>query len=285
MADPMSAPMLAPSQGVHLVFDGSFLQGESAIMVPHTKDERVMFAIPWHGHTLVGTTDTEISDVSTEPIPLRREIAFILETAGQYLDHSPSFNDILSAWAGIRPLVRFSSKASTASLSRDHNINIDHNGLITIAGGKWTTYRRMAEDAINHASVLAGLEDRYCVTRHLRIHGYHHHAEQFENLSVYGSDAILIKDLIRNHPQLGVRLSDSMPYLEAEIIWAARNEMARTVDDILSRRTRVLQLNALEAIKMAPRVAKLLADELGNNDEWISQQTDQFQNLAKQYLP
>src|SRR5262249_29371497 len=157
MADSNVAPMVAPSQGVHLVFDGSFLRGEAAIMVPHTSDGRVMFAIPWHGHTLVGTTDTAIEKVSLEPAPFEQEIDFTRETAGQYRTRPPARADILSTWAGIRPLVKSAGNASTASLSRDHSIHIDQSGLLTIAGGKWTTYRHMAEDCVGQAALLGGL--------------------------------------------------------------------------------------------------------------------------------
>jgi len=285
MADPDARPMVAPSQGVHLVFDDSFLRGDSAIMVPHTSDGRVMFAIPWHGHTLVGTTDTALKDVSLEPAPIEQEIDFILETAGQYLDHAPARSDILSAWAGIRPLVKSAEGGSTASLSRDHSIHIDRNGLLTIAGGKWTTYRHMAEDCVNQAAVLAGLADNDCVTRRLRIHGYHHHGAKFGHLKVYGSDAIAIQEMIRNHPDRGKALHSSLPYTEAEVIWAARWEMARSVEDVLARRTRALLLNARAAMEMAPRAAQLLAGELGRGPEWQSQQLTAFTSMALKYLP
>jgi glycerol-3-phosphate dehydrogenase len=285
LADPGVAPMVAPSQGVHLVFDGSFLRGETAIMVPHTRDGRVMFGIPWHGHTLVGTTDTAIEDVSLEPVPFDQEIDFILETAGQYLARPPARVDILSAWAGIRPLVKSASGASTASLSRDHSIHIDPSGLLTIAGGKWTTYRHMAEDCVDQAAVLAGLADRDCVTRRLRIHGYHHHASRLGHLEVYGSDAIAIQEMIRVHPERGQQLHEALPYVEAEVIWAARWEMARSVEDVLCRRARALLLNARAAIAMAPRVAELLAGELGRDAAWQRAQVAQFSDLAAAYLP
>ena len=285
LADSNAAPMVAPSQGVHLVFDGSFLRGDSAIMVPHTSDGRVMFAIPWHGHTLVGTTDTAIDSVSLEPAPVSAEIDFILETAGQYLAKPPARSDILSAWAGIRPLVKSSGAASTASLSRSHSIHIDQSGLLTIAGGKWTTYRYMAEDCVDQAALLAGLEERPCVTRRLRIHGYHHHASRFGHLEVYGSDAVAIQDMNRIHPERGRQLNAKLPYLESEVIWAARWEMARTVEDVLSRRTRALLLNASAAVEMAPRVAELLAAELGHGEAWQRDQVAAFQNLASAYMP
>lgn len=285
MADESVAPMVAPSQGIHLVFDASFLKGDSAIMVPHTSDGRVMFAIPWHGHTLVGTTDTAISQVSLEPVPMDQEIQFILETSALYLDKPPSRSDILSSWAGIRPLVKAAGGGSTASLSRDHSIHIDPSGLLTIAGGKWTTYRHMAEDCVDQAIVLAGLDDRPCVTRRLRIHGYHHYASKFGHLQVYGSDAIPIQEMARNHPERGARLHPALPYLESEVIWAARWEMARTVEDILARRTRALLLNARAALEMAPRVAELLAGELGLDAGWQLAQVAGFTAMAKKYLP
>jgi glycerol-3-phosphate dehydrogenase len=285
LGDPGIAPMVTPSQGVHLVFDGSFLRGKSAIMVPHTSDGRVMFAIPWHGHTLVGTTDTAIESVSLEPVPFEREIDFILETAGQYLTRPPARTDILSTWAGIRPLVKSGSGGSTAALSRDHSIHIDQNGLLTIAGGKWTTYRHMAEDCIDQAALLGGLAERECVTRRLRIHGYHHHAQRFGPLSVYGSDAIAIEEMSRLHPERGRRLHPDLPYVESEVIWAVRWEMARTVEDVLSRRTRALLLNARAAVSMAPRVAELLAAELGQSEAWQRAQVAEFSTLAESYLP
>lgn len=285
LADPNAAPMVAPSQGVHLVFDGSFLRGETAIMVPHTSDGRVMFAIPWHGHALVGTTDTAIDKVSLEPVPFEQEIEFILDTAGKYLAKPPGRADILSTWAGIRPLVKSSSGASTASLSRDHSIHIDTSGLLTVAGGKWTTYRHMAEDSVTQAAVLAGLDERDCVTRRLRIHGYHHHGSKFGHLKVYGSDAIAIQQMIRSSPGSGRQLHEALPYVAAEVIWAARWEMARTVEDVLARRTRALLLNARAAIAMAPRVAELLAAELDQSAAWQRAQIDEFTRLATAYLP
>lgn len=285
LADPDASTMVAPSQGIHLVFDASFLPGGAAIMVPHTSDGRVMFAIPWHGHTLVGTTDTALETVSEEPAAFEHEIEFILETARQYLHHAPTRDDVLSVWAGIRPLVRAPGAASTAALSRDHSIHVDRNGLLTIAGGKWTTARKMAEDCVDQAALLAGLEERECVTRRLRIHGYHHHAAKFGPRSVYGSDAIAIEDLVRAQPELGARLDGELPYIEAEAVWAARWEMARAVEDVLARRTRALVLNARAARRMAPRVAGLLARELGRDAEWEQEQVRMFDTLARSYLP
>ena len=277
--------MIAPSQGVHLVFDHSFLSAQTAILVPHTRDGRVMFAIPWHGHTLVGTTDTPVQTVEEEPRPFEEEIGFILETAGDYLDRPPKREDILSAWAGIRPLVKAGGAGSTAQLSRDHTIHVDTNGLLSVAGGKWTTYRKMAEDAVTQASLLAGLEERDCVTRRMHIHGYHANAKKFGPLAVYGSDATAIEDLIRLDPTLGAQLDPALPYVQAQVVWAVRKEMARSVTDVLSRRLRALTLNARAAVAMAPRAAELMRAELGRDEAWAAEQVLDFNRLAGRYLP
>jgi len=283
LAHPDAEALIAPSQGIHLVFDGSFLRGGTAIMVPHTTDGRVMFAIPWHGHTLVGTTDTAITDVPLEPRPFDEEIEFILETAGRYLRRPITRADVLSVFVGIRPLVRSQSGGSTASLSRDHTLHIDPSGLLTIAGGKWTTYRHMAEDCVDHAATLARLPEKPCVTRNLNVHGFHRQASNFGSLAVYGSDARLIQDLIRADPALAAPLHPALPYCAAEVVWAARVEMARTVEDVLARRTRALFLNAKAASDMAPETARLLARELGHDDEWQTRQIEDFRALAVGY--
>jgi glycerol-3-phosphate dehydrogenase len=284
LVHPEAEPLIAPSQGIHLVFDGSFLPGGTAIMVPHTTDGRVMFAIPWHGHTLVGTTDTPISEVSIEPRPMNDEIEFILETAGRYLRRPITRADVLSVFVGIRPLVRAGAGSTTASLSRDHTIHIDPSGLLTLAGGKWTTYRHMAEDCVDHAATLARLPEKPCVTRNLNVHGFHRQAHNFGALAVYGADALLIQDLIRADPSLEAPLHRALPYSRAEVVWAARAEMARTVEDVLARRTRALFLNARAATEMAPETARLLAQELGHDHAWQAQQVGTFRTLAQGYL-
>ncbi len=282
-ADSSATPMIVPSQGVHLVFDSAFLAGESAIMVPHTNDGRVMFAIPWHGHTLVGTTDTPIDGPTLEPVAMEQEIDFILSTAGQYLDKAPTRDDVLSVFAGIRPLVRASGVANTAALSRDHVIHIDRCGLVSITGGKWTTYRHMAEDCVDQAATLAQLDEKPCVTRHLNIHGYHSAAKQFGSLAVYGSDAFEIRKLIDTDSSLGEQLHPALPYVKAEAVWAVRNEMAQSLEDVLARRTRALFLNAGAAIQMAPVVADLIAPELGWDERKKTKQLQEFRALAKNY--
>jgi len=293
-AEPDAKPMIVPSQGIHLVFDSSFLQGESAIMVPHTSDGRVLFAIPWHGHTLVGTTDTPVAAATLEPVAMEQEIEFILATAGQYLTKAPARDDVLSVFAGIRPLVRAMNVTNTAALSRDHVIHIDRSGMVTICGGKWTTYRHMAEDCVDQAATLAQLPEKPCVTHHLRIHGFRDvakedpakedTAKQLGSLEVYGSDAYEIRKLIETDAGLGEPLHAALPYVKAEVIWAVRQEMARTVEDILARRTRALFLNARAALAMAPAVADLMASELGWDEVTRTKQLAAFRDVASNYV-
>ena len=285
MADPEARPMIAPSQGIHLVFAGEFLSSTHAIMVPHTSDGRVMFAIPWHGHTLVGTTDTPIAEATLEPLPFEEEVEFILTTAAQYLDKPPSRADVLSVYTGIRPLVKAGADGqSTSALSRDHTIRIEDSGFVTITGGKWTTYRHMAEDCVDQAATLAQLPEKPCVTHHLNIHGFHNAAQQFGALAVYGSDAYEIRKLMEADPHLGDSLHPKLPYVRAEVIWAVRNEMARTVEDILARRTRALFLNARAALEMAPAVADLMVAELGWDEAERVRQLAAFRKMASNYV-
>jgi glycerol-3-phosphate dehydrogenase len=283
LADPSIEPMISPSQGIHLVFDRSFLPGNSAIMVPRTSDGRVMFAIPWHGHTLVGTTDTPIPEPTLDPSPMEEEIEFILATAGEYLHKAPTRNDVLSVFTGIRPLVKAGNSKNTAALSRDHTIHIDESGLLSIAGGKWTTYRNMAEDCVNHASILGKLSERECFTKQLNIHGFHPQAQKFGQLSVYGSDAAAIQELMRSDPELAEPLTTALPYVGAEVVWAVRNEMARTVEDVLCRRTRTLFLDAKAAMKAAPKVASIMARELEYDSDWEANQLAAFQRVAMHF--
>ncbi|QDU25450.1 Aerobic glycerol-3-phosphate dehydrogenase [Anatilimnocola aggregata] len=285
LADPSSTNMISPSQGIHLVFARSFLPGNHAIMVPRTADGRVMFAIPWHGHTLVGTTDVPIQDTPLEPLATETEIDFILETAGRYFERQPTRANVLSMFAGIRPLVKAANQKSTAALSRDHTIHVDSSGLITITGGKWTTYRNMAEDCVNQAAERAELAKRPCTTRELPIHGHQANAEQFGNLAMYGADAPAIRALADSHSVLAELLHPDLPSIAAEVVWAARNEMARTVEDVLARRTRALFLNARAAMSMAPRVAELLASELNRDANWQRDEVEAFEMLAAGYLP
>ncbi|MGA8530881.1 MAG: glycerol-3-phosphate dehydrogenase/oxidase [Acidobacteriaceae bacterium] len=285
LANPGAPPMIQPSQGIHLVLDREFLRGSTAIMVPHTSDGRVLFAIPWHQHTIVGTTDTPIDAPSYEPLPFEHEIAFILETASEYLSRPPRREDVLSVYVGIRPLVKAagSDTGNTSAISRDHTIHIDDSGLLTIAGGKWTTYRRMAQDAVDHAITLGKLEDKPCVTQNLHLHGYAEGTVDANALAVYGSDAEKIRRLAVESPELAQPLDPELPPIAAEVVWAVREEMARSVEDILARRTRALFLRARAALRMAPTVAALMARELGHDSAWIDRQLEDFRQLAAQY--
>ncbi len=279
-----AAPMIAASQGAHVVLDRSFLPGDAAIMVPRTSDGRVMFAIPWHQHALLGTTDVSIPEAALEPVPMEQEIEFILDTAARYLSRRPTRADIRSAFAGVRPLVKAAEGSSTAALSRDHTILVEKSGLLTIAGGKWTTYRKMAEDCVDHAATLAKLDERPCVTKTLNIRGHHQHPEQFGALHFYGADAPAIQSLMASDPQLARPLHATFPLTAAEVVWGVRHEMARTVEDALARRSRALFLDAAAALEMAPAVAAQMAAELARDEAWQRDQVQQFQAVAQGYL-
>jgi len=281
MADPAAEQLVVTSQGIHLVFERSFLKGDAALMVPRTSDGRVLFVIPWHGHAVAGTTDTPVDEPSLEPRAYEEEIDFILETATRFFVRPPTRADILAVYVGLRPLVKGDGK--TSALSRDHVIHVDTSGLLTITGGKWTTYRHMAEDCINHAIMLGKLPDVECPTKSLHIHGYIEDSALLGSLEVYGADAEKIRALADATPSLAAQLHPDLPYIAAEVVWAAREEMARSVEDVLARRTRALFLNANAAIAMAQPVAKLLAAELGRDQAWADAQVEDFTKLAQQY--
>jgi glycerol-3-phosphate dehydrogenase len=284
MDDPAAETSVSISQGAHIVLDRAFLPGNSAVMIPRTNDGRVLFAVPWYNRVVVGTTDIPVDTPDLEPKPSEEEIDFLVSHAGRYLTGRPKRTEILSAFAGLRPLVKGNDETSTASLSRDHSVMLSPSGLITITGGKWTTYRRMAQDVIDHAEAVAGLEHKPCRTEHLRIHGSNREKASEEFPDVYGSDAPNLTALIHDDTNLGNLLHDDLPYRAAEIVWGARHEMARTLDDVLSRRTRALLLNARASVEVAPRVARLMAQELGKDSTWEKQQVTEYTELAKRYI-
>jgi glycerol-3-phosphate dehydrogenase len=285
MDDPSLPPVIQPSLGVHLTLNRSFLAGDAAIMVPRTADGRVMFAVPWHDHVIVGTTDTPLDEVSLEPRASPEDIDFILETTVQYLVRDPTRDDILSVFAGIRPLVRAADGESTAALSREHSIDVSHSGLMTVAGGKWTTYRHMAEDCVDYAITVGELDERPCMTRSLPIHGHLRDADRFGDLAQYGTDAVAVRTLLDSDERHAMQLHPALPYRAGEVVWAGRSEMARTVDDYLSRRARATFLNARAARAMAPEVARILAGELGRDAAWVEQQVQDFGEIVTGYLP
>ncbi|WP_084163836.1 glycerol-3-phosphate dehydrogenase/oxidase [Olivibacter sitiensis] len=277
-------PMVRPSQGVHLVVSRSFLGGSSALMIPKTSDGRVLFGVPWHEHLLLGTTDTPLDVHALEPRALDSEVDFILKTAGQYLVRKPKLSDVLSVFAGLRPLAApRDGTESTKEISRDHKLVLSESQLITITGGKWTTYRKMAEDAVDTAMRIGRLPKKNCQTFDLRIHGYSLEKDD-SYLSIYGCDAKAIRELAAEKESLAERLHPVHPHIAAEVIWAARYEMARTVEDVLARRIRILFLDARAAIEMAPKVAALLQKEFHKDEKWASEQVRAFSELAEGYL-
>jgi glycerol-3-phosphate dehydrogenase len=276
--------LVTPSQGIHFVLPKAFLPGDAAVMIPKTSDGRVFFAVPWHDRVVVGTTDTPVSRASLEPRALEPECDFVLEHARRYLAKDPAEGDILSVFAGLRPLVKARKGTGTAALSRDHTIVVAESGLVTVTGGKWTTYRKMAEDVVDQAELVAGVESRRSPTVDLQIRGWTHAAIPERNLRPYGADAAQISALIRAQPGLGALLHPALPYQQAEVLWHARQEMARTVEDVLARRTRALLLDARASIAAAPVVAQLLAGELGRDPAWIRSQLNAYETLARGYV-
>lgn len=267
MDHPEKKPMTRPSQGIHLMLDRSFWSSDKALMIPKTSDGRVLFAVPWHKHLLLGTTDTPLDKHSLEPIALESEIKFILKTAQQYLSKKPERKDVLSVFAGLRPLAAPDKDVdSTKEISRSHKIYIEPSDLITITGGKWTTYRKMAEDTVDKAIKVGGLQNRECKTVDLRIKGQ--------------ADTPMSPMQESN----GQSLHAEHPISEAAIINVVRFEMARTVEDVLARRFRILFLDAQVAVQLAPEVAKIMAHELGKDEEWIGEQIAEFSSVAEAYL-
>jgi glycerol-3-phosphate dehydrogenase len=285
MDEPFCSPLVTPSQGAHLVLDRSFLPGNCAVMVPHTDDGRVFFAIPWQDHVIVGTTDTPLGTVTPEPVPLPDEIDFLLAHAGRCLERQPTRSDILSTFAGLRPLVGGTMGQKTAKLSREFLLSVSASGLVTITGGKWTTYRSMAIAAVDAAASQGGLGSRPSATYSLHLHGWKLPSSPTGPWDGYGSDRGLFEQLAGGEPAWKEQLHPRLPYTVGDIIWAIRFEWARNVEDVLARRTRALFLDARASREMAPRVASLMACELGHGPAWQSQQLERFNAIAVQYLP
>ncbi len=282
--DPKAKKIIAPSQGVHLVLDKSFQLEKTAILVPHTEDGRVLFMVPWHDRVLLGTTDTSIKKSSLEPHAFKKEIDFLIAQAQKYLCKELTREHILSVFAGLRPLIKATKSKNTAALSREHMILVSKSKLVTIAGGKWTTYRKMAEDVVDKAASVGGLPERNCLTASLKLYGWQEGIDPRHHLSTYGSFQKEIKALTQKNKKLAARLHSKLPYIEAEVIWAVRAEMARTLEDVLSRRTRSLLLDAKASLDIAPKVAKLMAKELKRDEKWEKYQIEDYQKLCKAYI-
>jgi glycerol-3-phosphate dehydrogenase len=290
MDEPSGGTIVSPSQGVHIVLDKSFLPGDSAIMVPRTDDRRVLFVIPWHNRALIGTTDTPVSQAELEPCPLEEEVDFLLTHAVRYLTKDPRREDVLSAFAGLRPLVKNVEGQNTAAMPRDHSVAVSKSGLVTITGGKWTTYRKMAEDTIDQAAIVAGLDERPCATSTLRLHGS---TEQNQNTlsgsqrhwAVYGTDGPSLQAMVNEHPTWNAPLHPALSCRVVEIVWAVRHEMARTVEDVLARRTRSLLLDARASMEAAVTTARWMAGELARGEKWERDQIESYRELARKYIP
>jgi len=278
------APAVAPSRGAHIVLDRSFLPGETAVMIPKTDDGRVLFAIPWQGRVLLGTTDTPVDRVGIEPRPSRAEVDYLLDHAGRHFAARPGVGDVRSTFAGLRPLVAKGGSGRTASLSREHAIFVSPSGLVSITGGKWTTYRRMGMDAVDRAATVAGLAPARSETEALHLHGWT--AEPLAGpFADHGADAAELAALIADRPDWGEPIHPRLPGRGVEVVWAARRELARTVEDVLARRTRSLFLDVRASLEAAPAVAALLAAELGADSAWQAEQVRSFRDLALSYLP
>ncbi|MAR43665.1 MAG: FAD-dependent oxidoreductase [Flavobacteriaceae bacterium] len=273
---------IVPSQGVHIVLDKSFLAGNHAIMVPHTTDGRVLFAVPWNNYVIVGTTDTQIEKCNIEPKPLREEIKFILKNAGSYMKSAPTFKDIKSVFAGLRPLAATeNNEKATKEISRHHKVTVSTSGLISIVGGKWTTYRKMAEDTVNTARSVAGLHERECITHNLTIHGYDYSSNWKNPIHFYGTDIEKIESLC---DQGNSSISKKFFISKNQIIWSIRNEMAMNLEDVMARRTRSLFLDARECLRIAPKVLEIMAKEMKKNTNWIKNESANFEKVARNYI-
>jgi glycerol-3-phosphate dehydrogenase len=277
------ADLVAPSQGVHLVVDRDFLPGGHAVLVPRTRDGRVLFAVPWLGKTILGTTDTPRQDLASEPEPFAEEVEFILGEAARILERAPTRADVRSVWVGLRPLVRppDADKGDTKALSREHAVLVERSGLVTVTGGKWTTYRSMAEDVLAHCMASGLVPKRPAgATASLALAGAPSRAAHTlgdpPGLHLYGTEADVVSSLAGADRALAPGLSEAM------VRFAARHEYALTVEDVLARRSRLLFLDARLAAAAAPRVAALLQEELGSTFD-AAASLRSFAALAERY--
>ncbi|PID51368.1 MAG: FAD-dependent oxidoreductase [Pasteurellales bacterium] len=286
MDEPDARPKIVPAQGIHLVLDKEFLPGNDALMVPKTSDGRVLFAVPWHNKLVVGTTDTLVEKAEYEPRPIEQEVEFILATAKDYLKKAPTREDVRSVYVGLRPLAAPKSEGkSTKEVSRSHKIEVSKSKLIHLFGGKWTTYRQMAEDTVNRAIKEGLLPDVYCRTVDLKLHGYQAGVQIDDDfLTLYGTDAEQIRQLAKDNEVLAKPIHQDFPYIYAQIQWAVEHEAAVTLEDILARRLRLMLLDARVAKEVAPSVAEFMGTLLNWNKEKVEQEVSEFSNLVSQYI-
>ncbi|MBN8786385.1 MAG: glycerol-3-phosphate dehydrogenase/oxidase [Terrimonas sp.] len=284
MDDDQLEDIVSPSQGIHFVVDKKFFPGDHAMMIPKTDDGRVLFAVPWHSKVIIGTTDTPIKEPVFEPTALDEEIAFIFRNVNRYLTSGITKQDIKTVFAGLRPLVKAPGQKNTALMPRDHTIIVSKSNLVTITGGKWTTYRKMGKDAIDNAVFASKQERRQCKTQSLRIHGWSEKKNGSEVLDCYGADAAAIQQLMNDDPVLREKLHPDFEYTKAQVIWAIQNEMAITIEDVLARRIRLLFLDARAALEAAPTVASIMSAELKKDETWVKDELDHFFALAQRYM-
>ncbi len=283
MDDPGKPKTICVSQGVHLVIGKEYYPSAEALMIPKTSDGRVLFAVPWHNKVILGTTDTPIGEASAEPRALEKEIDFIIETASGYLDKKPTRGNVLSVYAGLRPLAAPQGELQkTKEISRSHKIIVSPSGLFTILGGKWTTYRKMGEDLVHTIEENMGWPFKKSTTANATIFSAGNPADWSDPFYFYGKYTPEIHAMVK--ADADGWLSKELLIHQAQVLWAVKHEMCRTVEDMLSRRTRALLLNAKESIRMAPAVASIMAVELGKNEEWIQQQVGSYTALAQQYV-
>ncbi|HEY0677931.1 MAG TPA: glycerol-3-phosphate dehydrogenase/oxidase [Chitinophagaceae bacterium] len=283
MDNPAAVKTICVSQGVHLVLDKKFFPSEHALMIPETSDGRVLFAVPWHDKVVLGTTDTPVDEASLEPKALEKEIQFILQTAGEYLTVKPTRSDVLSVFAGLRPLAApKQGEQKTKEISRSHKIIVSPSHLFTILGGKWTTYRKMGEDMVNKVEKQLHWTHRKPRTAAMHIHGYLDSVNWSDPFYFYGSDASMIRQRINGNANDWI--SESLKIHPMQVKWAVEHEMARTLEDVLSRRTRALLLNAKESIRISREVAGIMAEALGKDQQWVTRQVEEYARLAQQYI-
>ena len=282
--NPQAVKTIQPSQGIHLILDLEFLGGQDALMIPKTKDGRVLFGVPWHGKLLLGTTDTIREKAKLEPEALKQEIDFVLETAGTYLTRKPTWKDVQAVFAGLRPLARpQEGSTKTKEISRSHKVIVSPSGLVSLIGGKWTTYRKMGEDTVNFFTQITGKAIPASATSKQHIHGY---TETIPagHWAVYGSDAQKIQALAVQDSALAELIHPNFPNILAEVVWACEQEMALTVEDVLSRRIRGLILDPQAAVAAAERVATTMAKVLQKKEGWIASELINFNKIAEKYM-
>jgi len=282
MDDDGLAKTVSPSQGIHIVVDKKFFPGEHALFIPRTDDGRVLFAVPFHDKVIIGTTDTSIDTASVEPVALDEEVEFVINHFNRYVHTGLLRSDVKSVFAGLRPLVKIPGKTKTAVLPRDHTIWVSKGGMINISGGKWTTYRKMAQELILKSHYEGGLAYTRCQTETMKLHGWMKKVDYDDPLHYYGSDAAAIRFL--QHQGFSQLIHPDLHYTIAEVVWAVGNEMAMTVEDVLARRTRALFLDAKAAIEAAPLVANIMMKELNKDEAWKEQQLKDFYKIAEGYV-